>query len=126
MRSLDCMARGTVFESDDPKRPGRKPAHLVYHLLRCYWRQIALSLCASVAAGASNSALLAFINSAVQETGHFVPALAWAFGGLCVVALVSSVLSQVLLIRIGQEWALDFRMRLWRSILSAPLGQLQR
>ena len=116
-----------MSESDDPKqRPGKKPAHLVYRLLRRYWRQVAFSLCASVVAGASNSALLAFINSAVQETGHFVPALAWAFGGLCVVALVSSVLSQVLLIRIGQEWALDLRMRLCRSILSAPLGQLHR
>ena len=116
-----------MSESDDPKqRPGKKPAHLVYRLLRRYWRQVAFSLCASVVTGASNSALLAFINSAVQETGHFIPALAWAFGGLCVVALVSSVLSQVLLIRIGQEWALDLRMRLCRSILSAPLGQLHR
>jgi putative pyoverdin transport system ATP-binding/permease protein len=118
--------RGTVFKSDDPKRPEGKPVHWVYSLLQGHWRKVAFSLCASVVAGASNSALLAFINSAVQETGHFIPALAWAFGGLCVVALVSSVLSQVLLTRIGQEWALDFRMRLCRSILSAPLGELQR
>jgi putative pyoverdin transport system ATP-binding/permease protein len=120
------MARGTVFESDDLKRPGGKPVRLVYSLLQGHWRKVALSVGASVVAGVSSSALLAFINSAMQQTGHSIPALAWAFGGLCVVALVSGVLSQVLLIGVGQEWALDFRMRLCRSILSAPLGQLQR
>jgi putative pyoverdin transport system ATP-binding/permease protein len=120
------MARGTVFESDDPKRPGGKPVHWVYSLLQGHWRKVTLSVGASVVAGVSSSALLAFINSAMQQTGHSISALAWAFGGLCVVTLVSGVLSQVLLIGVGQEWALDFRMRLCRSILSAPLGQLQR
>lgn len=120
------MARGTVFESDDLKRPGGKPVRLVYSLLQGHWRKVALSVGASVVAGVSSSALLAFINSAMQQTGHSIPALAWAFGGLCVVALVSGVLSQVLLIGVGQEWALDFRMRLCRSILSAPLAELQR
>jgi putative ATP-binding cassette transporter len=100
--------------------------HWVYSLLQGHWRKVAFSVGASIVAGASNSALLAFINSAVQETGHFVSVLAWAFAGLCVVALVSGVLSKVLLTRVGQEWALDFRMRLCRSILSAPLGELQR
>jgi putative ATP-binding cassette transporter len=120
------MARGRVFKSNDPNRPGEKPMHWVYSLLQGHWRKVAFSVGASIVAGASNSALLAFINSAVQETGHFVPVLAWAFAGLCVVALVSGVLSKVLLARVGQEWALDFRMRLCRSILSAPLGELQR
>jgi putative ATP-binding cassette transporter len=120
------MARGRVFKSNDPNRPGGKPMHWVYSLLQGHWRKVAFSMGASVVAGISSSALLAFINSAVQETGHFVPALAWAFGGLCVVALVSGILSKLLLARVGQEWALDFRMRLCRSILSAPLGELQR
>jgi putative pyoverdin transport system ATP-binding/permease protein len=103
-----------------------KPMHLVYSLLQGHWRQVALSIGASVVAGASSSALLAFINSTVQEAGYSIPGLAWAFAGLCVVALVSGVLSKVLLARVGQEWALDFRMRLCRGILSAPLGELQR
>jgi putative pyoverdin transport system ATP-binding/permease protein len=120
------MARGTVFELDDSKRPGGKPMHRVYSLLQGHRRKVAFSMSASVVAGVSSSALLTFINSAVQETGHFIPALAWAFGGLCLVALVSGVLSKVLLTGVGQEWALDFRMRLCRSILSAPLVQLQR
>jgi putative pyoverdin transport system ATP-binding/permease protein len=99
--------------------------HLVYSLLQGHWRKVAFSMGASVVAGASSSALLALINSTLQQAGHSIPALAWAFGGLCVVALVSGVLSQVLLTGMGQEWALDLRMRLCRSILSAPLGELQ-
>ena len=103
-------------------------ASIQARLLRDLWRRyrwrVVGSLVASVAAGLCSAALLAFINSAIQQTEGVIPTVAWVFAGLCLIVLVSGVLSAVLLTHLGQELALDLRMRLCQSILSAPLRQL--
>lgn len=99
-------------------------ARLLLNLWRRYRWRVVGSLAASVAAGLCSAALLAFIDSAIQQTEGVIPTVAWAFTGLCLVVLVSGVLSAVLLTHLGQELALDLRMRLCQSILSAPLRQL--
>lgn len=98
---------------------------LWWRLLRNHWRTLLLAGGAGIVAGLSSAGLLAFINMALQSEGLVLPLIAWAFGGLCVVVLLSGVLSDVLLVQLGQERVLHLRMELSRRILAAPLIQLQ-
>ncbi len=51
--------------------------------------------------------------------------IAGGFAGLAVVALITSIISQVMLIRLSQNAVLQLRMRLSRQILSSELSHLE-
>ncbi len=50
----------------------------------------------------------------------------WGFAGLALVALFSSIISQIMLVRLSQNAVLQLRMRLSRQILSSELRHLEQ
>lgn len=98
---------------------------IIHYLLRNAWGIVAFAIAAGVISGLSSAGLLAVINGALTNDGASPGLLAWSFAGLCLTVLVARVVSEVLLIRLGQGVILDLRMHLSRQILAAPLRHLQ-
>ena len=79
---------------------------------------------AGIISGVSNAGLLALITATLGHSGR-TTTLAWAFVTLCVVAPLTRIASEMILIHLGQKAIFDLRMRLSRSILGVPLRQLE-
>ncbi|MES1024502.1 cyclic peptide export ABC transporter [Gloeocapsa sp. BRSZ] len=97
--------------------------NLIWLLLRASWVNVAIAVLTGLISGGCSARLIALINSAVnQQSTH---SLLWYFIGLAVVALLTSVISQVLLISLAQEAVYHLRLRLSQGILSSPLRHLE-
>jgi putative ATP-binding cassette transporter len=83
------------------------------------------AIVAGMLSGASNTALLALINASLTRNGLSRPTLAWMFLGFCVLVPVSRLVSELLLVHLGQGTILDLRVRLSRRILGIPLRSLE-
>ncbi|MCA1615313.1 MAG: cyclic peptide export ABC transporter, partial [Acidobacteria bacterium] len=79
---------------------------------------------AGIVSGISNAGLLALITATLGRAGR-TTTLAWAFVALCVVAPLTRIASEMILIHLGQKAIFDLRMRLSRSILGVPLRKLE-
>jgi putative ATP-binding cassette transporter len=100
--------------------------NLISILFKTSWRRVLGAALASVASGLSIAAMLALINTALARAGSAQEKLAWGFAGLCVLVLVSRVLSATLLLRLSQDTLAALRMHLSRQILAAPLHRLEQ
>lgn len=101
--------------------------NLIYFLLRSSWRMVAIAVVTGFLSGSSSAGLIALISKAVgQERASSILSLFWSFLGLAVVALVTSVVSQVVLVRLSQEAIAQLRMRLSRQILGSELSHLEQ
>jgi putative pyoverdin transport system ATP-binding/permease protein len=96
----------------------------LFFLLRSSKGIVLVAFIAGAIAGLSNTALLALINSGLKA-GPATKSLIWGFVGLCLLMVVSRLLSNLLLIRLSQNSVFDLRMSLSRRILSAPLRWLE-
>lgn len=94
-------------------------------LLRRSWRLVALALTAGVLSGLASAGVIALIQEAIAAHGSPSTRLPWAFVGLSLLAVLSKVVSQVLLTRLGQAMIAELRMQLSRRILEAPLRQIE-
>src|SRR4051794_14264903 len=81
-----------------------------------------LAVVAGVVSGASNAGLLALITASL---GRATPVLMWAFVALCVVAPLTRIVSEMILIRLGQRAVYDLGMQPSRRILGVPLRRLE-
>ncbi|PIG93856.1 cyclic peptide export ABC transporter [Gloeocapsopsis sp. IPPAS B-1203] len=97
--------------------------NLIWLLLQASWVNVAIAVLTGLISGGCSARLIALINSAVNEQS--TNNLLWYFVGLAVVALLTSVISQVLLISLAQEAVYHLRLRLSRGILSSPLRHLE-
>ncbi|MBE9190469.1 cyclic peptide export ABC transporter [Gloeocapsopsis crepidinum LEGE 06123] len=97
--------------------------NLIWLLLRASWVNVAIAVLTGLISGGCSARLIALINSAVNEQS--TNSLLWYFIGLALVALLTSVVSQVLLISLAQEAVYHLRLRLSRGILSSPLRHLE-
>jgi len=96
---------------------------LIWLLLQASWVNVAIAVLTGLISGGCSARLIALINSAVNEQS--TNSILWYFVGLAVVALLTSVISQVLLITLAQEAVYHLRLRLSRGILSSPLRHLE-
>lgn len=87
---------------------------------------VILSVIAGVISGASNAALLAAINTALQGERAGSQRLILAFAGLCILLPLTRYASETLLNGLGQEALYTLRMDLIRRVLAAPLRHLER
>lgn len=88
---------------------------------------VAIALLAGAVSGVSSAGLIAVVSRAISEgTTTAIPAIGAAFLGLVSLALVTSVLSQVMLIRLSQQAVFHLRLRLSRQILASHLVQLEQ
>lgn len=96
-------------------------------LLRSSWQMVAIAIGSGFVSGGSSAALIALISRAIsQGTTSSVTALGLAFLGLVALALATSILSQVMLIRLSQQAVFHLRLRLSRQILGSKLAHLER
>jgi putative ATP-binding cassette transporter len=101
--------------------------NLISFLLRSSWGMVAIAIVTGFLSGSSSAALIALISRAVSQEGNLsIQSLAWSFLGLAIVALITSIISQVVLIRLSQDAILQLRMRLSRQILSSELSHLEQ
>ena len=100
--------------------------NLISFLLSSSWSMVAIAIMTGFLSGGSSAALIALISrAAAKAPGASLTTTAWAFVGLAVIALVTSIIAQVMLIRLSQNAVLKLRMRLSRQILSSELNHLE-
>ncbi|RCJ35418.1 ABC transporter ATP-binding protein [Nostoc minutum NIES-26] len=101
--------------------------NLIYFLLRSSWGMVAIAIVTGFLSGGSSAGLIALISSAASHNvSERLTFIAWCFVGLTIIALITSIVSQVMLIRLSQNAVLQLRMRLSQQILYAELSHLER
>lgn len=99
--------------------------NLIYFILRSAWGMVILAIITGFISGGSSAALIALISRSAAVRGGNVSSIAGAFIALALVALVTSIISQVMLIRLSQKAVFQLRMRLSRQILASELSHLE-
>ncbi|KAF3891328.1 MULTISPECIES: cyclic peptide export ABC transporter [Nostocales] len=100
---------------------------LISFLLSSSWKIVTLAIVTGFLSGGSNASLIALISSAASNSANSRLAIAiWGFAGLTLVALITSVISQMLLIRISQNAIFQLRLRLSNQILASELSHLEQ
>lgn len=101
--------------------------NLIYFLLRSSWGMVAIAIVTGFLSGGSSAGLIALISAAASgSTPSALSSIAWGFLGLVIVALITSIISQVMLIRLSQNAILQLRMRLSHQILASELSHLEQ
>ncbi|WP_392532616.1 cyclic peptide export ABC transporter [Nostoc sp. C117] len=101
--------------------------NLIYFLLRSSWGMVAIAIATGFLSGGSSAGLIALISRAASSSAPSrLTSITWGFAGLAIVALITSIISQVMLIRLSQNAVLQLRMRLSRQILASELSHLER
>ncbi|MBD2627487.1 cyclic peptide export ABC transporter [Trichormus variabilis] len=101
--------------------------NVIYFLLRSSWVMVAIAILTGFLSGASSAGLIALISSgANQEYTLPLISIAWGFLALVNIALITSIITQVMLIRLSQNAILQLRMRLSRQILASELSHLEQ
>jgi len=80
---------------------------------------------AGIISGVASTSMMALITQILTERGSRTALLTGLFIALCMVLPVFRFISQMLLINLTQQSLLALRLRLTRSILSAPLRHLE-
>ncbi|RUT05156.1 ABC transporter ATP-binding protein [Dulcicalothrix desertica PCC 7102] len=97
--------------------------NLIWLLLRASRIQVAIAILTGLISGGTSARLIALINSAIS--GNYTQDLATQFPILALVVLVSSIVSQVLLIKLSQNAVYKLRLGLSDGILYSPLRHLE-
>ncbi len=101
--------------------------NLIYFLLRSAWKMVAIAIITGFLSGGSSAGLIALISSAASKSNAApLTTIAWGFVALVIVALITGVISQIMLIRLSQNAVLQLRMRLSRQILASELSHLEQ
>ena len=96
---------------------------IIFLLIRASWFKVGMAIASGLISGGCSAGLIALINWAIAR--NFPRSLIVPFAALVLLALISSSLSQFLLIDLSQNSVYQLRMQLAGRILSAPLQQLE-
>lgn len=86
---------------------------------------VILAVILGICSGAANIGLLAVINMGLTAGGPPKGMLIGLFVALCICVLVLEILSQLILIRLGQKAIYELRTQLCRQIFRLPLRRLE-
>ncbi|MBD2138668.1 cyclic peptide export ABC transporter [Anabaena sp. FACHB-1237] len=101
--------------------------NLIYFLLRSSWLMVVIAIITGFLSGASSAGLIAVISNAASKSNTSpLSTVAWGFLGLVIVALITGVISQIMLIRLSQNAVLQLRVRLSQQILNSELSHLEK
>ena len=89
-------------------------------------RMVTIALLTGFLSGGSSAALIALISLALAGSGISPAVVAWSFGGLAIVTLLTDILARVVLIRLSQEAVFQLQQRLSQQILGAELSHLEQ
>jgi putative ATP-binding cassette transporter len=99
---------------------------IIQFLLRLSPRACLLSMLLGIVSGACNIGILALISHTLAAGGRPTAAtFLWAYGALCVLMPTTRFFSEIVLNQAGQGVVYAMRMNVCRSILSAPLRNLE-
>jgi putative ATP-binding cassette transporter len=99
--------------------------NIIQFLLRNSRGFVVLITMVGIIGGLCNAGLIALINAALTNPDIPLQALMASFIGLCLLTLITNVISQFLLLRLSQDAILELRLRLSRQILKAPLRRIE-
>lgn len=107
-------------------QPTRGAIHELFTLLKPFRLVVALSILLGMVGGLSVTVLLATINSALHSDGGLTQSVVLLFAGLCLMALFSSICSDIGTNFVGQHIIAKLRKELGEKVLSAPIEQIER
>ena len=89
---------------------------------------MALSLAMGFISGSCSAGIIALVSWGIAsaDATDYLTTAAWGFGALTAISLVTSIVSQVMLIRLSQSAILQLRNRLARQILASQLNFLEQ
>ena len=93
-------------------------------LLEVSWQSIVIAATTGLISGCGNALLISLINRSVNQAS--LPNALLYFAGLAVFILITSTLSQFMLIRLSQSAIYQLRLKLSQNILSSPLHHLEK
>ncbi len=100
---------------------------LLDFLLRSSWGTVAIAILTGFISGGSSAGLIAVISRALSAGANAsMTSLIWSFCGLALVSLLTSITSQLMLIRLSQNAVFQLRMRLSQQILASELSHLEQ
>ncbi|GET42236.1 cyclic peptide export ABC transporter [Microseira wollei] len=97
--------------------------NVIWLLIKASGLNVAIAILTGLISGGCSAQLIALINLAVS--GNSTDNLIGYFVGLAFLALLTSIISQFLLIDLAQGAVYNLRLRLSQGILSAPLRHLE-
>ena len=101
--------------------------NIIHFLLSSSWKMVTLAIVTGLFSGASSAGLIALIGNSVSNKGYSSSlVLAWGFVGLVVIVLLTSIFSQVVLIKLAQDAVFQLQLRLSRQILASELSELEQ
>lgn len=107
-------------------KPTRGVINELFILLKPFRLIVAGSILLGMVGGLSVTVLLATINNALHSDSGLSNTLVGTFAGLCLLALVSSICSDIGTNYVGQHIIAKLRKELGEKVLSAPIEQIER
>ncbi|MBI3897897.1 MAG: cyclic peptide export ABC transporter [Gammaproteobacteria bacterium] len=99
---------------------------LILFLLKASRRVVLLATLIGVISGVASVALIGLIHRVLREPDSAASINMWLFIGLCVVILISRIISQSLLTRLSQHSVSELIKHLCERIMDAPLRQIEQ
>ncbi|AGI24483.1 cyclic peptide transporter [Pseudomonas sp. ATCC 13867] len=106
--------------------PAQSPLGELFKLLKPFWLPLSIATLLGIVGGASITALLATINYSLHSDGGMPSGLLLGFAGLCLLALLGSIISDIGTNYVGQNVIARLRKDLGSKIISAPIEQIER
>jgi putative ATP-binding cassette transporter len=107
-------------------QPTRGAIHELFTLLKPFRLIVALSILLGMIGGLSVTVLLATINNALHADSSPTSSVVALFAGLCLLALLSSIFSDIGTNFVGQNIIATLRKTLGEKVLAAPIDQIER
>ncbi|MGB9177754.1 MAG: cyclic peptide export ABC transporter [Pyrinomonadaceae bacterium] len=98
---------------------------IISFLLRNSRSNFFIAIIAGVISGVANTGLLALITATLSSSHYSRSTLVWGFVALCLIAPLTRILSELVLIHLGQQAVFELRKQLSQRILAIPLRQLE-
>lgn len=93
--------------------------------MRSSGKMLAIAIALGILSGGSSAGLIALVSRAIGNSSP--PAsLAWGFLALALIALTSSILTRIVLIRLSQDAVFQLQIRLCQQILASEFVTLER
>ncbi|SDU48729.1 MULTISPECIES: cyclic peptide export ABC transporter [Pseudomonas fluorescens group] len=107
-------------------KPTRGAINELFALLKPFRLIVSASIVLGMLGGLSVTVLLATINNALHSDDGLTPTVVMIFAGLCALALLTTILSDIGTNYVGQHIIAKLRKELGEKVLSAPIDQIER
>jgi putative ATP-binding cassette transporter len=107
-------------------KPTRGAINELFALLKPFRLIVSVSIVLGMIGGLSVTVLLATINNALHSADGLTRTVVMIFAGLCMLALLTTIVSDIGTNYVGQHIIAKLRKELGEKVLSAPIDQIER